>query len=147
MKRKEQNRAAQRAFRERKEKHVKDVSYHLVITAGRPKPTLLFSSSRTRLHPLKLVINAQNLRTRICETSSLVCKKKTPSSRSRNRRPSLFRCQKILLVISLPQIHLNPLTNHLHSTDPPPDQLISQIRLPPSLTSHPPTVLNSILDL
>jgi hypothetical protein len=28
MKRKEQNRAAQRAFRERKEKHVKDVSFH-----------------------------------------------------------------------------------------------------------------------
>jgi hypothetical protein len=29
MKRKEQNRAAQRAFRERKEKHVKDVSFNL----------------------------------------------------------------------------------------------------------------------
>lgn len=29
MKRKEQNRAAQRAFRERKEKHVKDVSSNL----------------------------------------------------------------------------------------------------------------------
>lgn len=34
MKRKEQNRAAQRAFRERKEKHVKDVSHviHDVIS-------------------------------------------------------------------------------------------------------------------
>lgn len=30
MKRKEQNRAAQRAFRERKEKHVKDVSHHVL---------------------------------------------------------------------------------------------------------------------
>lgn len=30
-KRKEQNRAAQRAFRERKEKHVKDVSVHVVL--------------------------------------------------------------------------------------------------------------------
>ena len=31
MKRKEQNRAAQRAFRERKEKHVKDVSVYVGV--------------------------------------------------------------------------------------------------------------------
>lgn len=36
MKRKEQNRAAQRAFRERKEKHVKDVSETDPATAKPP---------------------------------------------------------------------------------------------------------------
>ena len=36
MKRKEQNRAAQRAFRERKEKHVKDVSRLLFHFIARP---------------------------------------------------------------------------------------------------------------
>ena len=51
LKRKEQNRAAQRAFRERKEKHVKDVrrtsisplSYHLYI--------LFFFFSKTHVYP------------------------------------------------------------------------------------------------
>lgn len=36
MKRKEQNRAAQRAFRERKEKHVKDV--RLILHSSTPAP-------------------------------------------------------------------------------------------------------------
>ena len=47
MKRKEQNRAAQRAFRERKEKHVKDVSVVL-------SPYLFFSFFLLTIHSWKI---------------------------------------------------------------------------------------------
>jgi hypothetical protein len=55
MKRKEQNRAAQRAFRERKEKHVKDVSLNLATRKFRldvkPLPSLRIKlpSSKPRI--------------------------------------------------------------------------------------------------
>jgi len=48
LKRKEQNRAAQRAFRERKEKHVKDVSFPLPLAFSISSSLVGGSGSRSR---------------------------------------------------------------------------------------------------
>ncbi len=55
MKRKEQNRAAQRAFRERKEKHVKDVRCIKLVVGNSTDASLLFSS-KIRSRHWKIVI-------------------------------------------------------------------------------------------
>lgn len=74
LKRKEQNRAAQRAFRERKEKHVKDVS----LTYAAPCLTCLISPSwRTRWQPSKRKTKRQKLKTRTCAISYPASRRKT----------------------------------------------------------------------
>lgn len=71
LKRKEQNRAAQRAFRERKEKHVKDVRTIDVTRRHHLDPC---SSSKTKLPNWRPKTRRPNLRTRTFGIFSRDCR-------------------------------------------------------------------------
>ena len=92
MKRKEQNRAAQRAFRERKEKHVKDVSVAYKCFFFTPH---LSASSRTRLPTSKLRMKGHCMRTRTFVICSHASRQRTsPLSRAPSLSP--FPNQELL---------------------------------------------------
>lgn len=92
MKRKEQNRAAQRAFRERKEKHVKDVS--VVLSPYLDFYLLIIHSWRIKLPSLKPKTSKHRTKTRIFEICSLGFEARTWLS---NNPPSHSPLPKSLL--------------------------------------------------
>lgn len=76
--RKEQNRAAQKAFRERREAKVKDVSTSIFFWAGK----LMHSSSRTRWQSSNRKRTARRLKMKTFGASSSVCRRRMSLSSS-----------------------------------------------------------------
>ena len=117
LKRKEQNRAAQRAFRERKEKHVKDVSLCFRINHFNkkvPSDRTNFSS-RIKLPPSRPKTNKQNQKTRTFGTCCHGYKARTwPSSRPN----SLSRCQRTARYTHRRTIHQHRLRIHQCTSRP-----------------------------
>lgn len=91
LKRKEQNRAAQRAFRERKEKHVKDVSVgsNNISKAALTEQTY---SLRIKLPPSRPKTKQQNQKTRI---SVICCHGYKARTWPLSRPNSLSQCQRM----------------------------------------------------
>ena len=101
LKRKEQNRAAQRAFRERKEKHVKDVS----------RSTVFRSSSNAQ----------QQLEDRV---ASLEAKNEQAVSENENLRDLLSRLQNENVMLKEATFTFSVPKNGMNSIEPPPPSTI-----------------------